>query len=130
MRIIKTVVCMLICFVMVVNVVAADSYGPTAINYEDKNMTVIFDRTQISDEDACRRIADRLVYGVNENDIAKISFCWLFGHDITTTTVMTITHNVRTTSPRCLKEIHDVQVCSKCDYIKDEVTSAVYIVCH
>lgn len=132
MKIIRITLCVLLCAGMLVNINGADSDNVVIFEYENDNMTVIFDQTEFDDAELCKIIADYLVYGAGEYDITptSISWCWLFGHDITTSTVTTITHKVRSTSPRCLREIHNVDTCSKCDYLDDEVVSSVYIVCH
>lgn len=55
--------------------------------------------------------------------------CTLFGHNLETTTVATITHNVRASDPKCLKEYHQVETCSRCDYTNSTVISSQYISC-
>lgn len=56
--------------------------------------------------------------------------CTLFGHKLETGTVSTITHKVRTSSPRCLKETFDYEVCSRCDeYSEYTLIGSQYIVC-
>lgn len=130
MKKIQVSLCAIICAIMVINVAGADLDNTVILEYESDNITVIFNKEQVYDEEICNNIADYIVYGTEEYDTVSISWCWLFGHDITTTTVTTITHKVQLKSPRCLREIHNVETCSKCDYINDEVISSVYIVCH
>ncbi len=55
--------------------------------------------------------------------------CTLFGHKIETTSVTTVTHKAKATSPRCLREIYDVDNCTRCDYTKSTKKDATYIVC-
>ena len=138
MRKIYTAAIVIICLIVTMNIVFADSSREIRMEYEDEGITVIFDGSSSDDELLCIKIADRIVYGVNENEndndndneVEPMSLCWLFGHDITTSSVTVITHKAKTYSPRCLKELYHVQTCSKCDYYKEECLSAVYIVCH
>lgn len=55
--------------------------------------------------------------------------CTLFGHKIETTTVAAVTHKAKATSPRCLREIYDVDNCTRCDYTKSTLIASSYIVC-
>ena len=55
--------------------------------------------------------------------------CTLLGHKTESSVVNAITHNVRATSPRCLRETYNVETCSRCDYVKSTLLSSVYIVC-
>ena len=130
MRKIYTAAIVIICLIVTMNIVFADSSREIRMEYEDKDITVIFDGSSSDDELVCKKIADRLVYGDSDNEIEPMSLCWLFGHDITTSSVTVITHKVAKYSPRCLEELYHVQTCSKCDYYKEECLSAVYIVCH
>ena len=130
MRKIYTIAIVIICLIMTMNIVFADSNREIKIEYEDEDITVIFDGSLPDDELLCKKIADRLVYGDNNNEVEPMSLCWLFGHDITTGSVTTITHKAKTYSPRCLEEVYDVELCSKCDYYKEERVAAYYIVCH
>lgn len=55
--------------------------------------------------------------------------CTLFGHKLESTQVYKITHEVRTTSPRCLKKTYNYDACTRCDYEESTLTSSTYIVC-
>ncbi len=55
--------------------------------------------------------------------------CTLLGHKIVCTSVSTITHKVRATSPRCLEKTYDYEECTRCDYEKATLISSMYIVC-
>ena len=63
---------------------------------------------------------DATVYGLT---------CTLFGHKIETTTVAAVTHKAKATSPRCLREIYDVDNCTRCDYTNSTLITSSYIVC-
>lgn len=55
--------------------------------------------------------------------------CTLLGHKLESSTVQTITHNARTTAPRCLRKTYTVETCSRCDYSSKTLTNSIYISC-
>lgn len=55
--------------------------------------------------------------------------CTLFGHKIESSTAYTITHNARTSAPRCLQNIYSVETCTRCDYTNKSLISTKYISC-
>lgn len=55
--------------------------------------------------------------------------CTLFGHKLESSLVTTVTHKVRTTSPRCLKKTYNYEACTRCDFEEDTLLSSTYIVC-
>ncbi len=118
----------LVCIMMLVSVVGSDA-STIKIEYPDDDVTVVFECAVYSDMEQYERIADRLVYG-DEYLASRISLCWLFGHDIKSSTVNVITHNAKSVSPRCLMETYNVETCSKCDYYSEKLIASVYIVCH
>lgn len=55
--------------------------------------------------------------------------CTLLGHKLETTRVYKITHEVRSTSPRCLKKTYDYSTCTRCDYEESILVENAYIIC-
>lgn len=55
--------------------------------------------------------------------------CTLLGHDIENHTTYVITHNARTSAPRCLKKTYDVDTCTRCDYTSKTLMGQEYIYC-
>lgn len=55
--------------------------------------------------------------------------CTLLGHNLETTQVYKITHEVRSTAPRCLKKTYNYNTCTRCDYTESTLTSSTYIFC-
>ena len=55
--------------------------------------------------------------------------CTLLGHKIECTSISTIEHKVRATSPRCLEKTYDYEECTRCDYEKATLISKMYIIC-
>ena len=65
-----------------------------------------------------------------ENGVSNYGLtCTLFGHKIEATSVSTITHKVRSTSPKCLKNTYAYEACTRCDYETSTLTRSEYIVC-
>ena len=106
--------------------------------YEGKEITVT-----TSDEfsyEELQLIADQIAYGdltpsggLEGHAINSNLFCVLFGHSIKTATAVEITHNVYTTSPKCVKNTYTVETCerSNCDYYVKTLKSSMRIsTCH
>lgn len=55
--------------------------------------------------------------------------CTLLGHKTESSIVCTITHKVRTTSPRCVERTYSYEACTRCDYETSTLISTEYIVC-
>ena len=55
--------------------------------------------------------------------------CTLLGHKIECTSVYTIEHKVRATSPRCLKKTYDYEECTRCDFEQATLVDREYIIC-
>ena len=84
--------------------------------------------------DLPQEIQDRIYahfYGLSvPGDNPDNVLCTLFGHKLTETTASVITHNVYSNAPRCVEKIYDVSVCSRCDYVSQELLSSTRIFCH
>lgn len=55
--------------------------------------------------------------------------CTLLGHNIETSSSVVITHNARTSAPRCLQETYSVDTCTRCNYSNATLLKSVYISC-
>lgn len=57
--------------------------------------------------------------------------CTLFGHNYEISYSYTVTHNVYTTSPKCLQKTYTTSTCTRCGYTETELTSTKRIsICH
>lgn len=66
----------------------------------------------------------------SDKDVATYGLtCTLLGHKLENTAVTTITHKVRTTSPRCVKRTYAYSACTRCDYEISDLIATEYIVC-
>lgn len=105
---------------------AAESYGDT---YTVQDVTVKFEADSIFTLKEQQHIVELLVHGGDEITPYGLS-CFLFGHNYESEIITTVTHNVRTTAPRCLEESYEAQVCSKCGDTKLTLLISHYINCH
>lgn len=121
---------------LIMSILLAFSALSISVSAEEasENIVVTYGETNfIFANDTPVEIQERFIaYYFGEEDDGAEAYgltCTLFGHKLETTTVTTVTHKVRTTAPRCLKELHQVETCSRCDYTNDTVINSVYISC-
>lgn len=96
--------------------------------FELDDTTVIFDDTSILSTAEKQMVAELLVYGTSDRVTTKGLAC-LFGHKYVEESVVTITHRVNETQPRCLKEYFLINTCSRCGKTTTERTGFMYINC-
>lgn len=66
-----------------------------------------------------------------ENEQTRNILCTLFGHKNTTSTSVTVTHNVYTTSPKCVKDTYTTYTCTRCGNVETVLTDSIRIsTCH
>ena len=105
--------------------VKADAIEPNSVT----TMEVVFDsNTEFTIEE--QKIIR--AHFIGNDDIAQ-SYglkCTLFGHDYKTEIVTVITHKVRSSAPRCLKENFETKVCTVCsDTVSTPIGSKDFIYC-
>lgn len=105
---------------------AAESYGNS---YSVQDVTIKFAADSIFSSEEQQHFVELLIYGDDEINPYGLS-CFLFGHNYESEIITTVTHNVRTTAPRCLEERYDAQVCSKCGDKQLTLLTSFYINCH
>lgn len=116
----------------------ASAEQATTFYYDNgKEITVINESLTYEEK---KMIADYIAYGITPNDslstgedIQTPLLCTLFGHNLTTTYVREITHNVYTESPKCVRNEYECVYCtrSSCDYIVNTLITSVRIAtCH
>jgi len=124
-----TVIISIICF-LITNTVFSTTASISDFYYENEDTTVIFDTETGLSYEQKQMIADKIVYGdSNDDQISTYRWCWLVGHDKVSNIVTTIEHKVEETVPRCIKRVYDVETCTACDYIEEELISTTYIFC-
>ena len=96
----------------------------------DEHTEIIIVNQNISEETKEKAIAFYTNGGEEKEGIATYGItCTLLGHKIESSTVYKITHEVRSTAPRCLKKIYNYDACTRCDYEKSTLISSKYIAC-
>lgn len=69
-------------------------------------------------------------FGHNDEDLTTYGLtCTLFGHNIESSVVKTVTHKVNSTDPRCLQNRYVAETCSRCDYTNSTLIDSTYISC-
>lgn len=111
--------------VMSISASADDASENITVN---DGQTVFIFENGVSSEMQSRFIAD--YYNLDDDSAETYGLtCTLFGHDLGTSNVSTVTHKVRATSPRCLKEYFTFEACSRCDYSNSTLLHSEYISC-
>ena len=96
----------------------------------DEHIEIIIVNQNISDETKEKITAFYTDGGEEHEAIATYGLtCTLLGHKLESTIVYKITHEVRTTAPRCLKKTYDYAACTRCDYEESVLVSSLYIAC-
>ena len=96
----------------------------------NEHIEIIIENQNISEETEAKIIAFYTNGGEEKEGIATYGLtCTLLGHKIESSTVTTITHKVRSTSPRCLKKTYDYESCTRCDYENSTLITQQYIAC-
>lgn len=129
MKKLKFLIIPLLFIMLSVNILALTS-STGVVEFAEENKVVSFDENTTLTEEKQQMVAERLVYGAPEEDGASTyAWCWLTGHDYTYDVVFVITHKVYPDSPRCYKETYNVETCTKCDHMSEELVGGVYIIC-
>ena len=109
-------------FIMPANAAEAETHEHIEIIIENENIS----------EETREKIMAHFTNGGGEECEGTSTYgltCTLLGHKIETSRVYKITHEVRSTSPRCLKKTYDYNTCTRCDFSETVLLSSEYIVC-
>ena len=86
----------------------------------------------IFEDDVCREKAELLTAVINGEEVENPrNLLCLFGHSTTTTTVLAVTHNYYTTSPKCREQTYRIIYCTRsgCNYNTSSVIRDMRILC-
>jgi hypothetical protein len=100
--------------------------------YQYDHITICFDEHTALSAEMRQMIAEKLLNGSEfetDDGATTYSWCWLTGHNKQTDYAQKITHEYRSTSPRCLSETYEVVTCTKCDYYTEELIATTYLNC-
>lgn len=112
-------------------IVSSMAFGSSAYESENSNVFYYGDKEIIIEgenlsQSEMQSIADYIAgydehqASADDGDVSPCGLACLFGHNIKTSYATEITHNVYTTSPKCVKKVYTVKTCtrSSCDYIE------------
>ena len=122
------IICLLVCMFSISS--SATDNGTNIFIYGEKE--IIVENTELSYEEM-KAIADVVAGIESEPQSNARGILCIFGHKIATSEVTEITHNAYTTTPKCIKNIYDVEYCTRdnCDYIEETlITSTRIATCH
>ena len=119
---------------VVVSLFSVMSVSVFAEDVSEDTITVIVNEIEfIFDADTTEEFRNKVIaayFNDSNEDVATYGLmCTLFGHKLETGVIQTVTHKVRTTASRCLRETYDTEACTRCDYAKSTLISSVYISC-
>lgn len=112
--------------VMSISVYAEDTTDNT-VTFTVNEITFIFDED--TSEDFRNKAVANYFNSENDGTAAYGLTCTLLGHKLESSVMTTITHKAKATSPRCLRETYNVEVCTRCDYTNPILIGSEYIVC-
>lgn len=125
----------IIAFIMaVVSVLSVMSFSAYANDTAEETVIVTVEETDFifnsntSEEFRSKFIAD-YINPVDDGAGTYGLTCTLFGHNLESSVVTTVTHKKSATDPRCLQEKYIVETCSRCDYTNRTLVSSKYISC-
>ncbi len=101
----------------------------SVFEYDDLDVTIVFDGTSQLSDDTQQYIADLIAYGDSNEGISTCAACWLVGHNLTAELVAQIEHKADVLAPRCYKTMYEVETCSSCNYVNITELGGTYINC-
>lgn len=120
-------------FILFVSSLNLFAYAEESTENNEFNDTFVSDNLTIFFDQNTSEIAkERIIAHFTQKDStveSKGLTCSLFGHNLETGVTHTVTHKVNATSPRCLRETFDYEICSRCDYSEYTLIASTYIVC-
>ena len=120
--------CLIFAFIIGVLQISVHADGEAALNPHMHDITIYIpdDLPQDIQDKIYAHFYGLVLPGDNEDNI----ICTLFGHKLTETTTSVVTHNVYQNAPRCLRQDYNLSVCSRCDYVSQELIASQRIYCH
>ena len=128
-NIIKLLALLSLCALLSITIFATSNYDDTFTN-QNHDITVIFPEDTSFTKAEQERIATYLLTG--EQPTSKGLWCDLFGHSMSYTGggVITVSHYIRTTSPRCLEQTYAIYSCSTCGEVSSRLIGSGAKSCH
>lgn len=119
---------------VVVSLFSVMSISAFAEDVSEDTITVTVNETVFvfpadTTEEYREKIIDHYFNEKDEDSATYGLMCTLFGHKLESAVIQTVTHKVKSTAPRCLREKYDTEACTRCDYTNAVLISSVYISC-
>lgn len=111
--------------VMSISVYAEDTEENTVIIIVN-DVEFVFD-TDTSEEFRRKTIAN--YFNRDDGAAAYGLTCTLFGHNLESSVTYAVTHKAKATDPRCLRQMFNTEVCTRCDYTNSTLINSSYISC-
>ena len=126
-RTIKILMLLLITAMLTTSLLATDIETPNHVHEHD-NITIILPEMDITKAER-DKIITYLITG--EQPTTRNILCNLFGHDMeyTGSGIITVSHRVYSTAPRCLQQTHDIYSCSRCGELSSKLIGSFPMNC-
>lgn len=126
----KKIIALILVVVSVFSIMSISAYAEDST---ENTVTVIVNETEfVFDADTTEVFRNKFIAHYFNHDDGAATYgltCTLFGHKLESSVITTITHKVRTTSPKCLQETYNTETCSRCDYTNATLINSIYISC-
>ncbi len=106
---------------------SAYAIAPAPFVYECGNTTFIFLEDSVFDES--ERLAIVQTLSDESQTVEPCGLACLFGHNYESEVIVSVTHRVSDTAPRCLEETFKIQMCTRCNKTITERIGFRYISC-
>ena len=120
-------------FLVVASLFSVMSISVYAEDANEDIVTVTVNETEfVFDANTSEEFRNKAIAHYFNHDDGAVPYgltCTLFGHKLESSIISAITHKVRSTDPRCLRERYNTEVCSRCDYTNSTLIDSTYITC-
>ncbi len=127
----KKIIALIMAMVCVFSVMTVSVYADSE---EENTVTVTVNDVEfVFDADTTEDFRNKTIahYFGHDNDgaVAYGLTCTLFGHKLENSITSAVTHKARATDPRCLRQMFNTEVCTRCDYTNSTLINSSYISC-
>jgi len=95
----------------------------------NSDYTVIFAEDSCFDEHEKEQIIKHLTDSATNGATTYNLLCTLFGHNYQTEFVSGVRHKVYDAAPRCIEEVYELQICTRCSDVQSNLISYSSIFC-
>ena len=126
-KIIALIMAMVCVFSAMTISVYADGEEENTVTVTVNDIEFVFD-ADTTEEFRSKTIAHYFGHGNDGTDSYGLT-CTLFGHKLENSITTAITHKASATDPRCLRQMFNTEVCTRCDYTNSTLINTAYISC-